>query len=332
MVVIGASAGGLEPLIKLVGALPSDLPAAVFVVVHTGANNPATLPNILSRSGALSAELAKHGDPIRPGRIYVAAPDRHLLISDGMMKLTTGPKENGFRPAVDPLFRTAAAAYGPRVIGVVLSGGLNDGAYGMMVIAREGGVLVVQDPGEALVTAMPSSVIQAVDVEYVLPAEQMGAAIARLAHEPVIHLARESDKMANNDADETRPDVAERGGDLTFDRLPTRAPTGLTCPDCGGALWELGDEKLARYRCHVGHGYTAETLVAEQDTALENALWAALRSLEESAELSRHMLARAEAGNMQGLAQAYLQRERLAEHRADLIRAVLLNKGERQSA
>jgi two-component system chemotaxis response regulator CheB len=330
IIVIGASAGGLEPLIKIVQALPEELPAAVFVAVHTAPNNPGILPQILARVGRLPAQMARDGDTIAAGHIYVAPADRHLLIQDGVMRVARGPKENGFRPAVDPLFRTAANVFGPKVIGVILSGGLNDGAYGSILIKRRRGVTVVQDPHEAFVPGMPQSVIENQAADHILPSNAIGALITRLSAEPVLHLVTQSKTMM--DVDETDRDIADRGGDLSYDKLYQSAPSALTCPECGGALWELVDGELVRYRCHVGHGYTAESLVAEQDDALENALWAALRGLEESAELSRQMLARAREGNLQGLAQAHEQRLRLAEQRADLIRSVLVNKGERQSA
>jgi two-component system chemotaxis response regulator CheB len=177
---IGASTGGVEALRSLARGLPEALPAAVFVVLHTGASTPGRLAEILSRCGALVAEEARDGLQIRHGRIYVAPPDRHLLVLDGQMAVERGPKENGFRPAVDPLFRSAAAAYGDRVVGVILSGGLDDGTLGLKAIKERGGATIVQDPAEALAKGMPTSAIRGVTVDLVLRSGEIGPAIAAL--------------------------------------------------------------------------------------------------------------------------------------------------------
>lgn len=185
IVVIGASAGGLWVLEKLVAGLPADLPAAVFIVVHLSAKFPSWLPYILQKSGKLPAVHAVDGAAIEPGRIYVAPPDRHLLVKPEYMRVVLGPKENRFRPAIDPLFRTAALAYGKRVVGVVLSGLLNDGTAGLIDIKEQGGVAIVQDPQEAMFPSMPESAIEHAAVDHILPVADIARVLVHLADEPV---------------------------------------------------------------------------------------------------------------------------------------------------
>src|SRR5215211_1730254 len=185
IIVVGASAGGIEALRVLAGGLPADLPASLFVVLHTSPESPAMLADILDRSGSLPALSPKDGDRIRPGTIYVAPPDRHLLIEPNLMRVTRGPKENRFRPAVDPLFRSAAQTYGPRVAGIILTGGLDDGTSGLWAVKRLGGVAVVQDPEEAFMPSMPQSALDQVEVDYTLPLAGMAPLLSRLARTSV---------------------------------------------------------------------------------------------------------------------------------------------------
>ena len=272
VIVVGASAGGVESLSRLVARLPADLPAAVFVVLHISASGPSVLPEILTRAGRLPAAHARDGEAIEPGRIYVAPPAHHLLVKPGRVMVTRGPKENGARPAVDPLFRTAARSYGPWTIGVVLSGGLDDGTSGLMEVKRYEGVAAAQDPGEAIFPSMPASAIENVRVDYVLPLDQLGPLLARLAREPVPAEQGAAFMSRNNGAEQ--PDVAEVGTDALKSGDLSMPPSRFTCPECGGALWELENGRLLRYRCHVGHGYTADSLMAAQAEKLEDALWA----------------------------------------------------------
>lgn len=313
IVVIGASAGGLSALVELVRGLPRDLPAAVFVVVHTSPDNPSVLPQILARAGALPASLAVDGAPIVRGHIHVAPPDHHLVLKRSHLRVSRGPKENGFRPAVDPLFRTAAHVHGPRAIGVVLSGGLNDGTHGLAMIANHGGVAFVQDPHEALVPSMPLSALQSVEVHHVLRACELGPAIARRVLEPI----------PVTPYGEVTVDIAEHGDSLAR-HTPAGAPSQYTCPDCGGALWEATDDtRMLRFRCHVGHGYTAESLGAMQRHNLDNALWTALRALEEHASLYRRMATRTESAGLADLARRYQGQVEDAERQAATIRGAL---------
>jgi two-component system chemotaxis response regulator CheB len=261
---------------------------------------------------------------ITPGRVFIAPPDRHLLIEHGRMAVTRGPKENNARPAVDPLFRTAALHYGPWVIGVVLSGGLDDGTLGMMDIKRFGGLTVVQDPQDAMFPGMPSSAIENVRVDYVLPLDEIGPMVTHLARNPVS--AGEGAEFMSKTQDLVRPDIAEVGSDDMVTRNMNGAPSRFTCPECGGALWELENEKLLRYRCHIGHGYTAESLMAAQHDNLEDALWSALRALEENAGMRRRMASRARQRGWRIMAQNYNQQADLAETRAGVIRSLLVEE------
>jgi two-component system, chemotaxis family, protein-glutamate methylesterase/glutaminase len=233
IIVVGTSAGGVQALQELVRGLPEDFAGTVFIVMHTSPLSPAVLPQILARVSSLACSHAVDGEPIRPGRVYVAPPDSHLLLKPHRMLLAHGPRENGFRPAVDPLFRTAARAFGPRVVGVVLTGGLDDGTLGLMCIKEEGGCAIVQDPQEAVFPGMCLSAIDNVKVDYVLPIAAIPAELVKLAERP---LAQNEVAMMRNRRDV--PDSSEGGQtSLLSGTLPPGKASGLICPECGGALW-----------------------------------------------------------------------------------------------
>jgi two-component system chemotaxis response regulator CheB len=319
LIVVGASAGGVEALVELVAGLPPDLPAAVCIVLHVPAAGTSLLPQILSRAGSLPTGHARDGELLRHGHIYVAPPDSHLVIEPARMRLVAGPRENGHRPSVDVLFRTAAAAYGPRVVGVVLSGTLDDGTAGLLVIKRRGGVAVVQQPADARYPGMPQSALEHVVVDYALPVAEIGSALARLAVETV--------------RQHTGPVSAEleeeiRAAELDLARLNQEdfpgEPSVYTCPECHGSLWELHDGELLRFRCRVGHAYTAESLLAGQASSLEAALWAALRALEEKASLSSRLAERATERGYGLAAERFEEQEQDARQRAAVIREALL--------
>jgi two-component system chemotaxis response regulator CheB len=319
VVVIGASAGGLEALTALVATLPAGLPAALFVVVHIAPTATSMLPRILARRGRLAAVHPSDDDPIEPGTIYVAPPDHHLLLRRHRVRLTHGPRENGHRPAVDPLFRSAALHYGPRVIGVVLSGNLDDGSAGLAAIKARGGVALVQDPSEATFPGMPRSAVENVAVDACLPVADLGVEIARRVGERVLVGGAVSDEM-QIETDMAEIDAAAYGD---ISEHPG-TPSVYGCPDCGGVLWEIQEGDLVRFRCRVGHAYSADSLLAEQGEQLESALWAALRALEEERSLSERLAARArERGSV--LAPRFEERARDAATRSDLIRAVLVS-------
>ena len=274
IIVIGASAGGFEVLLSLAGELPRDLPAAIFVVLHRAAGDRAHLPELLSERGRMPARHPLHEERIANGIIYIAPPDNHLLLRHGSVQVVRGPKENGHRPAVDALFRSASAAYGSRVIGVVLSGYQDCGTAGMMSIKARGGVSVVQAPESAVASEMPGSVLQRVAVDHVASPRDLAQLLVRLVSEP-----------AGND----------RPAESTIAQLEGAAPGApaqVVCPLCQGVLTEAQPGVFEHFRCHVGHSFSMESLVREQSESMERALWAAVRALEESATLSRRLSTR----------------------------------------
>lgn len=322
VVVVGASAGGVEALRALVSGFPVDLPAAVVVVLHIPRNAPSALPAILGRAGPLRAAIAEHGAPIEPGTVYVAPADRHVLLDDSRITLSAGPTENGHRPAIDPLFRSAALAFGPRAVGVVLSGTRDDGAAGLAAIAARGGTALVQDPTEALYGAMPVHALEAVPTARALPAAKIGEEIAeRLAAGP-----------ADPDGPPPPPDdllVAEAGiaamdpGAEGARHIERGRPATISCPSCDGVLFEVPGGPTPRYRCRVGHAWSPESLDSAQAGAVEGALWTALRTLEERAATLRWL---AEQAQRRGHDHAVTQhRRRAAKVQADagLVRGLL---------
>jgi two-component system chemotaxis response regulator CheB len=321
IIVIGASAGGIESLITLTGELPADFPAAVFVVVHFPAQSTSVLPRILTRSGPLPATHAQHGEAIRPGRIYVAVPDHHLLVRQGVIHVVRGSKENRCRPAIDPLFRSAALAYGPRVVGVILSGTLGDGTAGLLSVKQRGGVAIVQDPADAMFPDMPRNALEYIKADYVAPLQEIARVLVDLVHTPatqtqIVPASPDGEKeIALAEADMATIENGDRPG----------TPSVFGCPDCGGTLWELQEEGLLRFRCRIGHGFSAESLLTGQSEALEDALWAALRGLEENAALAQRMAARARERNFRQSAEIFEGRARTAERQAAVIREVLVN-------
>jgi two-component system, chemotaxis family, protein-glutamate methylesterase/glutaminase len=317
IVVIGASAGGVEAVGTLVSQLPSGLEAALFLVLHIPASGTSVLPAILERRGDLRAAHAVDEEPIEHGRIYVAPPDHHLLVESEFVRVVRGPKENGYRPAIDPLFRSAARNFGPRVVGVILSGVLDDGTAGLGVIKRSGGRAFVQDPEDALYPGMPLSAIEFVDVDTVLPAHQLAAAVIAATQEPVPPVAM------------TAPEpVFGEDEFIQIDRGASDSPqrgdiSGFTCPECGGGLWETTEGGIARYRCRTGHGYSTDTLLAGQSTVIEAGLWAALRSLEERAALARRLAARFRTRGRRSVAERFERQANAAVEQGLAIRQAL---------
>jgi two-component system, chemotaxis family, protein-glutamate methylesterase/glutaminase len=318
IVVVGASAGGIETVAQLVAGLQPGFAGAVFIVVHFPGSVTSTLPHILSRAGPLQARHAVDGEAVEPGLIYVAPPDHHLLLEDGLVRLTRGPKENGFRPAVDPLFRSAAGTYGPRVVGVVLTGNLNDGTAGLRSIKQRGGLAVVQSLETALYQGMPRSAMEHVEVDYVLAPAEIPQLLSELALQPEPHL--EIVPMSSDDPAPPDP------GDVvaTLDRrTQPGVPSTMSCPECHGVLWEVKDEELVSFRCRVGHAYSDEALLVHQSENLEAAMWTALRALEEHSALSRRLAGRASGRGHAHSAASFTEQAMDAEHHASVIRTVL---------
>lgn len=318
VIVIGASAGGVEALQTLMAGLPVDLPAVVLVVLHVPPYGGSVLPAILSRSGPLPARHPAHEQPLTERAIWVAPPDHHLAVVDDQVVLTRGPRENGVRPAVDVLFRTAARAQGARVIGVVLSGALDDGTAGLIAVAARGGVTVVQDPADALYPSMPASAIEHVQADHVVPVAEIAELLVRLCKEEVVEVDRPVSPLL---AIETDMSVMDEDA-MDADDRPGR-PSGFSCPDCNGVLWEIHDGDLVRYRCRVGHAWSAESLLGEQTEQLDAALWMALRGLEEKAALAGTLEQRARERDSPLTASRFVQQREDATRAAGLIRSML---------
>jgi len=315
VIVIGASTGGVEALCDLVAALPDKLPAAVCIVQHIGPNS-SVLPNLLRRLGPLPAVHAHDGQDLRAGMIYVAPPALHLLLEDHKWRTSHGPKENHTRPAIDPLFRSAAQAFGQHVIGVVLTGQLDDGAAGLRAIKDCGGVAIVQDPEDALERQMPESALRATRADFCLPLAEIPAKLVELAERARTAASPGVPELV------TREVLMNRGAD-SMQHLPDIAdPATLTCPDCGGALWELRDKRPLRYRCHTGHAFSALTLAKVQMDAAEHALWASVRSQREKAMLLQRVAELAEAAGDKAQATAARQEAQSIQDKAARLRAL----------
>jgi two-component system chemotaxis response regulator CheB len=313
VITMGASAGGVEALRAVVAGLPADLAAAVLVVLHIPTRAPSALPGILDRAGPLPAMPATHGVRMRPGTIYVAPADHHLLIRDGHLALSAGPTENGHRPAIDPLFRSAAVAYGAGAIGVVLSGARDDGSAGLTVIVERGGQAVVQDPEEALHRSMPASALEHVATAHVLPAAKIGTLLGELVRErlpPPEQSGPNAQLAAENEIAALEP--------LTTDAMQSARSSGFSCPSCHGVLFELDGEPVPRFRCRVGHAWSPGSLAAEQAGAVEHALWVALRTLEENAAFN-HRLAEV-AGQRERHRAAALYQQRYESRKTEAMR------------
>jgi two-component system chemotaxis response regulator CheB len=324
IIVLGASAGGVPALRQITGCLPKDLPAAVFVVQHLAPFGTSAMPAILSRSGALKAHHPVDQETIEHGRIYVAPPDHHLLIEDGTVRLSRAPTENGHRPAVDVLFRSAAACYGSRVLAVVLTGNLDDGTAGLAAVKNQGGTTLVQDPEEADYPGMPASAIANVQVDHVLPLEEIGPMLDRLCRERV---DPPPDPSADCEGAPAMKDQLERGAD----RETPSKPSEFTCPECGGSLWESPEHEVIHFRCRTGHAYAPESLLAKQTDSLEQSLWAAVRALEENAALARRMEKWMSTRHADAGKERYAQRAREAEAHAEVLRRILVQDGVRRT-
>lgn len=274
----------------------------------------------MSRAGTLPTRHAEDGDAIEQGQIYIAPPNSHLLIRQGVVHLSRGPRENGHRPAIDPMFRSAARAYGRRVVGIILSGALDDGTLGLKVIKEHGGMALVQNPEEALFDSMPRSAIASVAVDQILNVSDMAAALLTITQAPLEEKAGMSPDLEREDAET----VAHSKHSLERGEQPSN-PSMLTCPDCGGVLWELQGSNVVRFRCHVGHSYALESLVAEQATVVEQALWSALRALEEKAALARRMAHHSKQHNRPLSAAKFQQQAQEVEENANVVRQVLLH-------
>jgi two-component system chemotaxis response regulator CheB len=323
IIVIGASAGGFEALKRLTAALPANLDATIFIVWHMSPEVTGILPQVLNRQKTLLASNALDNEPIVSNRIYVAPPDRHLLLEHGKVRVTRGPKENRFRPAVDPLFRSAAYIYGARVIGIVLSGGLDDGTSGLWTIKSRGGIAIVQEPDEAEVPSMPENALAAVEVDYRLTIAEMVPLLVKLTAELVEDVKDMSMEEQKKTAQEVR--IAAQEPAMEQGLFEVSQLTPYACPECHGVLSAIKDGDLIRYRCHTGHAYSADSLLTTITEKIEETLWSAIRGIEESIFLLNNLGDHYAEKNQPKLAATYFKKAKEAESRADIVRQTVFN-------
>jgi two-component system, chemotaxis family, protein-glutamate methylesterase/glutaminase len=342
IIVIGGSAGSVEALSAVLAGLPPDLPAAVCVVLHQSALSPNRRPEIFGRASALPVMLAEQGMRLKPGTVYLSVPDMHMLVEPGVngsrnetgvIRLVRGPRENRSRPAIDPLFRTAALTFGSRVIGVILSGALDDGTSGLWVVKDRGGIAVVQDPADAAVQSMPTHAIEEVGADHIAPATAIGPLLARLVRLPAtaevnMH-ATDDQARGPHDADLEREVAIAAMDEAAHQESPRYGvPSRFACPDCGGVLWDTSRRgSPLQLRCETGHAYAGESLAESQTEAVEYALWAALRALEDKAELARLRAGLARERGIEAHALQFDVQLQAAQQHASAIRSLLRMDG-----
>lgn len=304
IIVIGTSAGGLKALRAVLKELPAEIGAAIFVVQHLAADKKSHLPKLLGAVSDLPVSSPADGETFLPGRVYVAAPDCHLLLHGDRVRVLRGPQENRFRPSIDALFRSAARSHGSRVIGMVLTGYLDDGTVGLQTIKKRGGVTVVQDPEEAEYPSMPRTALRYVKVDHTVPIAEAGALLVRLVAEP----AAAQEDFPTTPAIEIESNIAEQVMNTkefleNVEQIGER--TTYSCPDCNGSIWQIGEEEPLKLRCHVGHSFTGEVFSAEQSRNIESALWTAIRIMEEKVSFSRQLADRKRKQSLLNAADAY---------------------------
>jgi two-component system chemotaxis response regulator CheB len=311
---IGASAGGFDAFRRLVRELPANFPASVLIAIHLPSEFPSAFDAILTQAGPLPASFANDGEAMKQGRIYLAPRERHLLVDGDRLRLGIGPRENNARPSIDPLFRSVALSCGPRAIGAVLTGTLGDGASGLQALQTCGGVTVVQDPSDADFPEMPAAALSRVRPDHVVSLAAMPALFDKLVREPA--------GPPKPVPDEIRYEVEiARSGRATMngmDRIGRRSV--LACPECHGVMWEIDERELVRYRCHVGHAYTAELMSIALDDNLNRALGSALRALDERIALAERLFAQAREKGLTHVAESWAEKAQEFGDEAQVIR------------
>jgi two-component system, chemotaxis family, protein-glutamate methylesterase/glutaminase len=319
VVVVGASAGGTEALRRLLGGIPAELPAAVLVVQHIPSHVVSALHEVLARATPLRVVVARSGQPLESGTVYVAPADRHLMLHPDGLRVTRGPKECRSRPAVDVLFRSAASTYGPRVIGVVLSGALDDGTAGLWAVKDQGGLALVQDPAEAAHDSMPRSAIQHVAIDLVGTLERLAGEINRWAGMPI---GPWRPKVRHHEVENL---IAMSGRGMQAGVMELGRVSKYTCPDCNGVMVQIEEGRIVRFRCHTGHAFTLSTLMAEVNASIDMGLWEALRAVEERVMLLRQMADLADAAGDAEQAASCRHHADNAEARLDPLRELVLD-------
>jgi two-component system, chemotaxis family, protein-glutamate methylesterase/glutaminase len=318
VVVVGTSSGGIEALRELVAGLPADFPAALAIVLHTSPQSPGILPDILNRSGALRATSPKGTVRLQAGEIYVAPPDFHMLIEPGRIRVAKGPKENRFRPAIDPLFRSAAQVYGPNAIGVVLTGNLDDGAAGLWAIKQLGGVTIVQDPRDALFPSMPQSALDHVAVDYIAPLSEIPPLLVDLTKRPARDVAFEAPERM-----EVEVRIAKQEDPLKAGVMGFGDSSSFACPECHGVLMQRKEGSRIRFRCHTGHAYSAESLLADIRDQIEVQVWNAIRAMQEGDLLMRVMAAHVDQVHAPADSSTLRERAEELQRQADTLRQMV---------
>ncbi|MEU4421055.1 chemotaxis protein CheB [Actinoplanes sp. NPDC024001] len=319
LIVVGGSAGAHAALRSILARLPVDLPAAVLVVTHLAPGPRSALADMLATSSALPVVTAVDGERVRPGRVYVAIPDRHLLIGAGdVMRFSAGPRENRVRPAVDTLFRAAARWAGPRVIGVVLSGSLDDGAAGLAAVVEQGGAALIQDPREARFPGMPAAALAAVPSAAVAPATDLARLITQCAGQPAAEAG---------EADEALIWETDMIADGRTDAGQPQEPIALGCPECRGGMYEVRTGRAVHYVCHVGHSWSPESFVAASDDGIEEALWTAVSAMQEKITVLRGLAAHAERTGDHDRHRIYRSEAERVHRDSELVRRRVLGAG-----
>jgi two-component system chemotaxis response regulator CheB len=321
IIVMGASTGGFEAFKTIIKNLPPDFNASIFIVWHMSPDVHGILPEVFNRINKIYAAHAYDNEVIKPNRIYVARPDHHLIISDDRVHITHGPKENRFRPAVDPLFRSAAYSHGNRVIGVILSGALDDGTAGLWTVKHYGGIAIVQDPAQAEVPSMPANAMREVKIDYCVGVPEMADLLVRLSTESLIENTDVmKDEQTKKEIEIAAEETAMKNGILEFGDL-----TPFTCPECHGVLSRLQNDNIVRYRCHTGHAYSANTLMTSITEKIEDSLYSAIRGMDESVMLLNHIGDHFAESNQPKLAALYFKKAKEADERSQLVRKAALS-------
>jgi two-component system chemotaxis response regulator CheB len=327
LVVIGTSSGGVEALSKIIGAIPADFPAAIAVVMHTSPHSPAILHNILARAGQLPSISPSNDEPLRPSTIYVAPPDYHLLIEPGHVRLAKGPKENRFRPAIDPLFRSAAQVFKANAIGVVLTGNLDDGSAGLWAIKEAGGVAIVQDPDDAMYPSMPKCAIASVKVDHVASLSDIPPLLVKMTSTPEREVTFD---MPEHNEDEVS--IAKQEDPLQLGVEQLGEPSMFSCPDCHGVLLRVTGGSHFRFRCHTGHAYSAESLLAQIQDQIEYQLWNTIRAMQEGNLLMRAIAEHVDKAHAHGNSRPLHERAKELQRQANELRHLVTSSAGRVHA
>lgn len=317
IIVVGASAGGVTALIEFARSLPRDFKGTVFVVLHIPPHSPSSLPTILSKASAVKAVHAKDRQVVKKGLIYVAPPDHHMLLDNGRILVRKGPKENRFRPSVDALFRSAAYVYRSRVVGIILSGLLNDGTSGLWTIKRLGGSSIVQKPEDASYPSMPVNALEYVKADHILPASEMGGLLTKLIQTKApkrISVKKQELELLKLEVIIARRDNAFELGIMNMGEF-----TAFTCPECNGILIRLKEGKIVRFRCHTGHAFTASALLADLSASVEDKLWQAMRGLEETTMLLKDIADHFKENGLINASRIFMKKSKTTSDRARVI-------------